>query len=326
VNAWTLDILRAPRSGEAVRLAGQRLVTEGGCEVGRFEDGVFRFPMHAEDSGISFYRSIGGAHYHERANAPYTMSSLDTPVYHEFLRDVTPSSQDAVIVDIGGGDGRNARPWLERGFRRVVVVDAAAEALIRFRTRVANEAPEWLERLLLIETDARALPLAHGCASTVIAVETLYYLHEDYELGLAEALRILTADGSLLVSERDYEAGILMRSLYEGPRAMLETAASHTVCESGTAWAAACVGTGPRARARSFTEEELIALIEAHGARVVSVAGIPLMPLIAVWMRQRGAISDADELLLPEFVAVLRRLAKTGTLRRCHVVTARRKT
>ncbi len=84
------------------------------------------------------------------------MSSLDTPIYHARIDDVLPADRDAIIVDVGGGDGRNAGHCLNRGCRRVIVVDAVAEALMRFRQRVAEHNPDWLDRLLLIEADARS--------------------------------------------------------------------------------------------------------------------------------------------------------------------------
>jgi hypothetical protein len=59
------------------------------------------------------------------------MTALDTHVYHGYLAELRPNDSDALIVDVGG-DGRNTIPWLNWGFRRVVVIDPAGEA---FRLR-----------------------------------------------------------------------------------------------------------------------------------------------------------------------------------------------
>jgi SAM-dependent methyltransferase len=197
--SWALPILRGPGGDEPVRLEGTRLVSPRGNELGRLENGVLRFPVRQVDHGIAFYRRVGGAHFHERRDVPFAMSALDTPVYHSYLDEVQPADADGVIIDVGGGDGRNARPWLDGGHRRIVVVDPAGEALVRFRARIAAENPKWLGRLLLVEADARALPFAAGCARAVLAIEALGCLNENFELGIKDCARLLAGGGKLLV-------------------------------------------------------------------------------------------------------------------------------
>src|SRR6185312_10865307 len=233
--------------GGAVHQQGDRLLSVTGDEIGRIEDGILRIPVASVDEGIAFYRKLGGAHFHERAAMPFAMSVLDTPIYHSSLDAVRPASSESVIVDVGGGDGRNARPWLERGFRRLVVIDAAGEALLRFRRRIAEERADWLEHLLLIEADARKLPLADGCAAAVLAIETLGCLNEDYVIGLGECARLLASVGKLLVSERGYEGGLVMRLLYYGIDGMLQSAESRALWDGPP---------GAPLRTRCFSEAE----------------------------------------------------------------------
>lgn len=136
----------------------------------KFKNGVLESLFIGEDSGVDYYRSIDGAHMHERAAVMFAMSTLDKVTYREHLQVVRPPSLDALIVDVGGGDGRNALPWLEWGYRRVVVVDPIASGLRRFRARVAEQNSQWLHNLFLVEADARALPLISGCATLVQAI------------------------------------------------------------------------------------------------------------------------------------------------------------
>ena len=78
------------------------------------------------------------------------MTTLDTPVHRAYLDRIRPDARpDAVIADIGGGDGRNAVPWLEAGFHRIIVVDPIASALMRLRQRIAASNPEWLPWLFV---------------------------------------------------------------------------------------------------------------------------------------------------------------------------------
>jgi SAM-dependent methyltransferase len=312
---WAVSILRDPRTGDAVRLERDRLVSTRGAEIGRVENGVLRIPVERPDEGIAFYRKVGGAHFHERAAVPFAMSALDTPLYHSHLDKICPASRDDVIVDIGGGDGRNAQPWLERGYRRVVVLDAVCEALFRFRARIAEKHPEWLGRLLLVEADARFPPLVDRCAETVLAIETLCYLNEDYEIGLKECARLLTSEGRLLVSERDYEAGLIMRLVYHGLDGLLQSAAAHSLWD------------GPAdalVRTRCFTEAELIDVIAACGLKAIAVKGMPFLSLILGWMRGRGMLGEAEVGYLPEVNQLLQKLGEGGRLRRSHVVITRR--
>ncbi len=282
----------------------------------RVENGIARFPVPAADESIAFYRSVGGAKFHERSKVAYAMTSLDTPVYHEYLHQLRGDNPDDVIVDVGGGDGRNAVPWLEWGYRRVVVVDVVFAALERLRERIQREHPEWLDRLLLVEADARALPLKDQSAARVIAIEALAYLNEGYEQGLAECARVLAPGGKLLLSDRDYEGGLLARLYYFGGIAgMLENAHSRDLWD----------GIGDRiVRSRCFTETELVAQVEATRLRILERKGISILAFLISELRSRGLVGAADEARLSEVHALLRALGKNGALRRSHVIVAER--
>jgi SAM-dependent methyltransferase len=312
---WTGEVLRCPGTAERLELRDSRLVRRDGAEVAIVEQGIVRFPVPSPDDSIAFYRKLGGAHFHERAAVPFAMSSLDTPVYHAWIDDVLPADRDAVIVDVGGGDGRNAGHCLSRGCRRVVVVDAVAEALMRFRQRVAEQNPQWLDRLLLIEADARALPLQPSCAACVIAIETLYYLNEDYEIGLKECVRIMSPKAKLLIAERDYEGGLVLRLLYHGLAGMLELADSRSIWD----------GAGnAMVRTRCFTQPELIDLCRANGLVPLQIGGTSLLALLLGYLNGRKMLAELDRERLPEVTKLLAALGREGAVRRCHIVVAQR--
>lgn len=281
---------------------------------GRYDAGVYRFRTEVVDENIAHYRKIGGAHIVDRAIVPFAMTSLDTPRYREALEEVAPSF-DGVLVDVGGGDGRNALPSLVRGVGRVVVIDPAADALYRLRERVEGALPEHLERLALVEADARDIPLHDGCAETVVAIESLYYLNEDYERGLAECVRILAPSGRVLLSDRDREGALLMQLLYFGVPALLRSA------REGSVWD----GPDQAMRTRSFSELELRAIVERAGLEIEAFEGTSLLALILGWLNGNGRIADADLMEVSSIRALLCELGKTGVMRRCHVVRARRR-
>ncbi|MBF0612859.1 MAG: methyltransferase domain-containing protein [Magnetococcales bacterium] len=279
--------------------------------VGVIQEGIVRFGMQKDDDqAILYYRRVGGAHFYERSQVAFAMSALDTHVYHGHLRRWQPSDSNVVIVDVGGGDGRNARPWLEMGFQRVVVVDCAAAALLRFRNRVADQHPEWLPHLLLVECDARLLPLISGCAGLVQAIESLGYLTEDYGLGFAECCRLVARSGHLIVAERDREAEYMVKLFYEGGVAgMVEYANGKTVVhENATA----------QLQGLCFTEEELNRQFSSRGFHVVESRGVSLLSLVLGYLRTQGHLQSEDERWLQAVQNILANLGDHGRQRRSH--------
>lgn len=288
------------------------IVAESARERALTDAGVLWMQAAAADTNVARYRALGGAHFFERANVPFAMSALDTPIYHAFMREFTPPA-GSIVFDIGGGDGRNAWPWLQRGYR-VVVVDAAGEALLRLRARIASHDSAWLERAAFVEADVRELPFISGTASIVLAVESLYYLNEDYERGLDECLRMLAPAGTLILSERDYEGGLVGQLLYRGLEQMLLASQTRSIWDG--------LGEEPM-RTRAFTEAELKDLLAARNATVVRSAGTPLLSLLIGWLRGRGEIAAELEHTLPALRRLLETLSSNGHLRRCHLIAVR---
>jgi ubiquinone/menaquinone biosynthesis C-methylase UbiE len=313
---WAREILVSPRTKLPVNEEQGQFVTADGKICGKLNDGIASFPVSRGDLSIEFYRDVGGARFHERAAVPYAMSALDTDVYHGYLAELRPHDSDAVIVDVGGGDGRNAMPWLQWGFRHVVVIDPVRAALCRLRARITAEHPDWLDRLLLIEADARQLPLRGCCAERVQAIEALAYLNEDYEHGLAECIRLMAEGGRLLVADRDYEGGLLTRLFYGGGiKGMLEQAGNRNIWDGNDR---------SIVRSRSFTAQEFAAMMRDHGLRILSHTGISVVSLILGYERANGRIAAEDEAHLTEVRALLGDLGRTGRMRRSHVIIADR--
>ena len=313
---WAQDVLAAPGGGPIDGPVEGRLRDAAGGTVGVVQQGVVRMDIAEPDDSIAFYRKVGGAHFHERRSVAFAMTTLDTPVYHGYLEEIRPTDPEAIIVDVGGGDGRNALPWLEWGHRRVVVVDPAFDALARFRQRIADTKPEWLERLLLIEADARRLPLASGSAGVVQSIEALAYLNNDYPVGLGECVRVLAADGRLLVADRDFEAGLITRLFYGGGvQGMLSQASGRTILD----------GNGDAVvTSRCFTAGELRDEVESAGLAVERTAGISGLSLLLGYERANGKLRPDDEAMVDAVHDMLRRLGRDGRFLRSHLVVARR--
>jgi ubiquinone/menaquinone biosynthesis C-methylase UbiE len=309
---WAWEVLASPGGGPLRCEDGILWATDQ--PIGRIDQGILRFNMPSGDPSTDYYRTIGGAHFHERSAVPYAMTALDTPVYHDYLRAFAPDDHDLLVVDVGGGDGRNALPWLRWGFKRVVVVDSTAAALSRFRARMLAENREWLERLVLIECDARTLPLGDEVADRVLAIESLYYLNEDYEQGLAQCHRVMRPQALLLLVDRSYEGALLTRLLYYGGvRAMLETARGREMWDGENE---------TRVRTRCFSSTELQALVATQGFKILETGGISVFSLLLSFLSKSDKLGPESDAQLAAVHQLLISLAHTGSCSRCYVVLA----
>jgi SAM-dependent methyltransferase len=311
---WARDILACPRCRAPLCHAGRTFRCARCGTVGRWDNGLARFDIATHDPAIAWYESIGGTRFHERMQIAYTMSALDAPVYHSFLERVRPGRQDSVIVDLGAGDGRNTLPWLAWGCQRVIAVDAVPASLARLRAHVCERRAQWLHNVLLIQADARRLPLVTGSVACTTAIETLYYLNEDYAAGLAECRRILDSDGRLLTAERSWEGALLTHLLYGGVAAFCQLAAGRDVWDGEP---------GHPVRSRSFTEAELRAALEKSGFVILESAGAPVFSVVLGYLRGQGEIGAGDDIYRPQVDECLRALARHGTMRKAHVMIAR---
>jgi SAM-dependent methyltransferase len=314
---WMKEVLAAPGGAPAVRTADDRILSDAGQPIGYVDSGVLRFGVPSDDPSIRFYQKLGGANFHERSKVGYAMTTLDMPVYAEYLKLIRPAAEQALVADIGGGDGRNAMPWLAETTARVVVVDPIVDGLHRFRQRLEQEHPDWLERILLIEGDARSLPLRTAAFDAVQSIEALYYLNEDYEIGLIECRRLLKDHAKLLISDRDHEGGLLLQLLYfAGVAGVLKQAKSRDVWDGSP---------DNMVRSRSFTREELVEVAERCGLHVLEQLGISSMSLVLSYLRGQGKLGGpADEPLLPEVHALLKELGRSGRMMRANTLVCRK--
>jgi SAM-dependent methyltransferase len=279
----------------------------------RAEDGILEGGLPKEDPGIQWYEAKGGARFEERGKVAFAMSSLETPLYHDWLRAHRPEDREAVIVDVGAGDGRNSLPFLEWGFRRLVAVEPIRPALLRLRERVRGAHDDADDRLVLARCDARQLPLRSASADLVLAIESLYYLNEDHDVGLAECARILRPGGRLLLASRTWEGALFSSLLYGSVGEMLRVAAGRSLWDGPP---------GSQVRSRVFTEEELRKAVADVGLKVVECKGLSLLALLLGYLRGLGRVSEGDSECLPAITDLLRHLEQSGAAHRALLVVA----
>jgi SAM-dependent methyltransferase len=279
------------------------------------EHGILRFGVRPDDEGTRWYVAKGGSNFSARMRIPYTMSSLDAPVYRGYIKDLEPVRGGAVALDVGAADGRNTDPLLEYGCGRVIATDISVASLARLQQRVAAEHPEWLERLALIECDARQLPIASNSVDTVVCTEVLSHLNEDYLDGVRSCARVLKPGTAarLLLSERAWEGCLLARLLYSGVAGLVQMKDSREMVDGAA---------DQSVRSRTFTEAELAAMVQRVGLTVLERKGTPLLSLVFGYLSGKGVIGAADQPHLAEVQALINMLGETGVFRRTHTLVA----
>jgi SAM-dependent methyltransferase len=280
-----------------------------------WRDGILHYGFPNDDPAIRWYEAKGGTSFAERVQIPYTMSSLDTPIYHEFLARLRLGDPQALVVDVGAGDGRNTLPFLDWGCKRVIAVDPVSASLHRMREQAYRSDPDVDARLLLVQADARRLPLLSGTASLVLAIEALCCLNDDHELGLAECARILAPNARLLLSDRAWEGGLFTGLLYGGIPEFLRVGESRSL-RDGLA--------GSPVQTRLFTEEDLVRAVRSAGLRVIEINGLSVLSVVLGYLRGQGRITEADKQYVPMVLDLLRKLGRTDAARRAHVIVADR--
>ena len=302
---WSKGIFR--NKGKMIEYRDNLFVSADGSLAGHWRDHIADFGADANDNAIDWYASVGGTNFQERMEIPFTMSSLDTPVYRACLEELRPADPDALIVDVGGGDGRNTLPWLEMGYQRIICVDPIRQSLIRLRDRLDRNHPGWQERVLLMVADARHLPLRDGCADLVLAIETLCYLNRDFRQGVAECARTLTQGGRFLWIDRAWEGALFVRLLYEGLPAMLDML-DRSVMKDGP--------PDQLVESRVFTLEEMTRTLEEAGLDARPIGGASILPVLMGAMRSATQGQSFDVSLQEPTRQLMLRLWKEGHAKR----------
>lgn len=311
VPIWVIDILVCPHCGKKLSLPDNKIVCSHCSTIGTVNNSILCFAVPEDDPSISWYTDAGGTNFEERIKIPYTMSSLDTPVYKKYIQELLSENNNGFIADLGAGDGRNTEELLRAGAKHVVATDAIYASLLRLQRRVSKMNPGLLENLVLIQSDVRTVPLQAESIDFVLAIEVFYYLNEDYPSALQECRRLLKKGGRALISERSKEGALITCLLYSGIKQMLETGRTGYMMD----------GFGDdMLRSRCFTEQELLEILQSHGLKPIRCEGIPVLSLIIGYLRGEGKISATDSVYFESIIEFLKELSANTEHRRTHIV------
>jgi SAM-dependent methyltransferase len=282
-------------------------------ESGVVDGGVMIFDFEPHE-GVTWYEGKGGTFFlQRRAEAAFAMSAIDTPVYGALLEAGAPGPRDAVIADVGCGDGRVVLELLDRGHERILAVDPILDSLRRLRAHLEEHRPDDLDKVALVRADARTLPFHDDSVEQLLAIEALCYLNEDYEVGLADCARVVKPGGTLRVSERSRDGALLTRLLYGGVEGFLEMRGSSYVLD------------GPKdnlVRSRCFRPAELREAVEATGLEVTDTRGISVFSLVTGFLNGLGRVPEELQDRREELTEAMVELADESQALRTILLTA----
>lgn len=134
---------------------------------------------------------------YERIAEPFSASRAEP--WPEVLSFTSALPPEAIVADVGCGNGRHARALASVG-HRVVAVDFAHNLLVIGRR--GSRGRSWGRRILWVQADAATLPLRDGSMDAALCVAVLHHLPsaEERVRALRELGRVLRRGGRVFVS------------------------------------------------------------------------------------------------------------------------------
>lgn len=134
---------------------------------------------------------------YERIAEPFAASRAEP--WPEVLTFTTSLDQDALVADVGCGNGRHTRALAAAG-HRVVAVDFARNLLVIGRR--GSRGRLWGQKILWVQGDAATLPLRDDSMDAALCVAVLHHLPsvEERVRGLRELGRVLRPRGRVFLS------------------------------------------------------------------------------------------------------------------------------
>ena len=131
---------------------------------------------------------------HELASYPWVYDQIQKlagvrRVHARMSRQMSREARGAYVLDVGGGTGAMRQLW--PGDCRYVCLDIEMPKLQGFRSKVMDG--------LALQTDATRMPIASGCASSVVCMAVAHHLTDAMLTDVfRESARVLKPGGRIL--------------------------------------------------------------------------------------------------------------------------------
>jgi len=210
----------------------------------------------------------GNIDYTSRLADPYSTTGRETPYYCAFLERVVETlGQGSVSLDLGCGDGRFTKHLLALGLDRIFAVDLDLSNLQRLSSRLTEEERQ---RTVLLQADARRVPLAPASLDAVFAMGVLNVLVDQIEPVCRHLCALLKPEGTLVNSDPTLEGSLLYALVRHDFEEFLEVARTHTKTVDYD---------GDRSRRYAvFEQGKMESVLSSCGFDLHETRGIPVLP------------------------------------------------
>lgn len=211
-------------------------------------------------------RKIIGYHSRE-AEAEYSREVGDDPIYDQITwKNIEPFlPKRGWILDAGGGAGVWSREMAENNKCTVVLLDVTRDLLKMAKRKTKNKMID--ERIEVLDADIRAIPHSNLSFDFVLCEADPLCICGDPEKAAGELSRVLKPNGYLV-------AGV-DSTLYRAFRILSQGKSLDTVIDFLQKGRSPAEEEAPF-ESKSFTPDELIALLRTNDLEVVRIVGKPI--------------------------------------------------
>lgn len=215
---------------------------------------------------------------HTEQHLAYWETKCYTQAISDWIRSIDLSR--CIAVDIGCGDGRFTELLFEHGCERVIAADSNYKSLVALAKYAENTG--FRENLFLMHSDVRALPIRKNSVDLVTSIGVLYYLNNDFEVGLKHVTSLLVDGGALIASEPDRYGCAIKSILFDGLDEFIDTVSTGQFIE---------VVSGKPYKFKSFTQDEIATFYSEYGFQIKYMHGISIFPSLLSIGRNQGIYS-----------------------------------
>jgi ubiquinone/menaquinone biosynthesis C-methylase UbiE len=230
---------------------------------------------------IQKYYSVRAKDYDQQKSRTWkSENGFGTEVLDEVLTAFT-GFENKLLLEVGVGSGRNAKPLLEEIRPRLVGLDLTREMLKNAR----NKLPAYKKHFDLILGDAEHLPFVAEVFDAILCMSTMHYF-EDQEKILGNYGRLLKKGGTFVYGDL---------SIHEADDQEFFETLERTIS---------------RAHRRYYKASEMRRLFETHGFHVSKIKIIAYKKSYDALMEDKGKYFDIEPEVLHRYVRTASKEAK----------------
>lgn len=234
--------------------------------------------------GTSLHEKMHGSHLRKLQGDKFKLAHYESGFYKRALRRwLDPLARDALMLDLGAGDGRFTELLLDMGFSQIVSTDISRENLVSLGQYLDEVGGR--DKVALIQSDASDPIFREATFDCILCIGVLYYLGNDYFDGKAQVSGILKENGYLIESEPDLEGQALKALIFDGLESFIDVTKNRRFIESYG---------GQDFHLRLFDRQEMLENFAKYGFELVDRHGLSLFPLLMIVAKARGLIKENE--------------------------------